>query len=62
MGQNYSAERSCQVPGSKYTKCLELTEPFRYIRREKELSNDGGEKNKNDEVIEFKCASERSQR
>jgi hypothetical protein len=43
-----------QITCGKDAERLHLTQPFRDIRREKQLTDNGGKENKNDEVIELK--------
>ncbi|CZU21956.1 Uncharacterised protein [Enterobacter hormaechei] len=62
MRHDNAAQRTRQIPGSENAEGLYLTQPFRNIRREKQRPHDGGEEDKDDEVVKLQRAAQGSER
>jgi hypothetical protein len=57
VGHDDAAQRTRQIARSKNAEGLHLTQPFRDIRREEQLADDGGEEDKDDEIIKLQRAA-----
>ena len=62
MGHDDPPQRTRQVTGGENAKGLYLAQPFRNIRGEEELADDGGEENEDDKVIKLQRAAKGGQR
>jgi chorismate mutase len=54
-----AAQRSSKITGRKNSERLELPNPVRNPRREKQVTDRVREENEDDEVVEFEDASQR---
>ena len=57
-----AAQRPRQVAGGEDAEGLQLAQPFRHVRREKQLADHGGEEHENDEIVELQRAAKGRQR
>ncbi len=62
VGHDDPPQRTRQVTGGENAKGLYLAQPFRNIRGEEELADDGGEENEDDKVIKLQRAAKGGQR
>ncbi|MNS93251.1 hypothetical protein D3C72_1274120 [compost metagenome] len=62
MRHDNAAQRTRQIARSKYAEGLNLTQPFRDIRREEEFPHHGGKEDENDEIVKLQRAAESRER
>ena len=62
VGHDNAAQWTRQVARGKDAEGLHLAQPFRDIRREEQFANDGGEEDKDNEIIKLQRAAKGGQR
>ncbi|SVJ75719.1 Uncharacterised protein [Klebsiella pneumoniae] len=58
VGHDHAAQRPRQVAGGEQAEGLQLTQPFRHVRREEQLADHGGEEHEDDEVVELQRSTQ----